>query len=717
MEAPVIPPPPPPSAKVEAPAPARDAEPAPVVKYTPPESYHYTPEPEPVAPRNRLGGAIARWPWLVFFAAIGVGAAYYLFQREPGTFASQAKLQVSAKAFEDVPVERALRTAAGKLNADAFSVPPPDSEADRVAFLRDGLNVESTLDKRTNAESLTLTFHAADAADAKLYLEAIVAAYGVEVAALPSPTVASPKAEVPGSLLTQRDQLQLERESLRRAVGELQSVDVLKSRVLANQAAKTEREQQTQRLTADLATLARLAKRASTVPPPPDTHDLDVKLASLEAEKKRLGTRLGPDHPNMVSLRVQISAVKQEIQQDTEPGTTDSRDFSTFTDTLTRQRLAVIAEIERLADQIAADEKAVEAASLKEAQLADTEKRLGDLDTRIAALTPKTAPTRPQPNRVATVSAPGEAVQVAPVLSRWLTFGGLAGLAFGALVAVGLSFADRGYTAPVDHRGRLGMHVLGTLPKLRSDAANFRASAAGLDPSLASFFRPTSGDDEAICNIRNQMFLALRERTKQLVVVTSPAAGDGASTLASNLAVATAQTGKRVLLVDANFHRPRTHRLFMLANPEVGLSSVWAGDSTLESAVRECEIPNLFLLPTGPRSANPAEMITSPKFAEMIEEFKAAYDLVVVDTPPVLSVGDAAAIAQRASGVVLVVRTAREARASAERAAGKLNDAGARLLGAVVNASSDHAGASNNYSESRPVEARNEGTQELPKKG
>jgi capsular exopolysaccharide synthesis family protein len=253
---------------------------------------------------------------------------------------------------------------------------------------------------------------------------------------------------------------------------------------------------------------------------------------------------------------------------------------------------------------------------------------------------------------------------------------------------------DRGFRSPAEIRRRLGVPVLGHIPRL----AETKAVSPEIDPTLAAFHRPKSGEAEAYRGVRTQLYFSTRGQAHQVVQITSPNPGDGKSTLAANLAISIAQSGKRVVLLDCDFRRPRVHRLFRLDRPEIGLASVMAGEADLAAATQPCPaVPNLSLMPCGPRPANPAELLTSPKFQEVLAELRDAYDFVVIDSPPVLAVSDPSAVAPRADGVLMVFRMTKSAGPAAERAREQLLAVGARLIGVVVNATADRAGGYSGY--------------------
>ena len=175
-----------------------------------------------------------------------------------------------------------------------------------------------------------------------------------------------------------------------------------------------------------------------------------------------------------------------------------------------------------------------------------------------------------------------------------------------------------------------------------------------------------------------------------MLVVTSGAAGDGKTTTAANLAIVIGQSGKRVLLIDADCRRPRMHDIFGLSN-EVGLSSVLVGGVPLQEAVQQPldeqgkPVEGLDLLVAGPKAPNPAELLGSAAMHRLIAEARQQYDRVIIDTPPVLFVADASILSTESDGVVVVIKSAKNTRSLARRTREQLEGVNARILGGVLN--------------------------------
>ena len=154
--------------------------------------------------------------------------------------------------------------------------------------------------------------------------------------------------------------------------------------------------------------------------------------------------------------------------------------------------------------------------------------------------------------------------------------------------------------------------------------------------------------------------------------------------VAGNVAIGLAQTGQRVLLIDADMRRPRAHELFSVP-VEPGLSNLLVGASKPSEVVQPSGVENLWVMPAGKTPPNPAELLGSRRFADLTNSLGGHFDCVVIDTPPVLAVTDAAVVAHRASGVLFVIAADVTSRQAAQTALDQLEHAHAKFLGAVLN--------------------------------
>jgi capsular exopolysaccharide synthesis family protein len=204
----------------------------------------------------------------------------------------------------------------------------------------------------------------------------------------------------------------------------------------------------------------------------------------------------------------------------------------------------------------------------------------------------------------------------------------------------------------------------------------------------AALFNGSSPQGEAFRRLRTNIFTLDHDQPLHTLLFTSAEPREGKSTISANLAFSVAQSGRRVIVVDAHLRLPTVHKIFDVSN-RGGLSSVLEGKATLDEAVQETKAEGVFVLTSGPLPPNPAELISSPQMAELIEQLARQYDMVLLDTPSILAVTDAAALAQSADGVVLVVERAHARQESVRAARQQLTDVQASALGVIINRSEE----------------------------
>lgn len=201
---------------------------------------------------------------------------------------------------------------------------------------------------------------------------------------------------------------------------------------------------------------------------------------------------------------------------------------------------------------------------------------------------------------------------------------------------------------------------------------------------LITISEPRSPISEAYRTLRTNLEFAGLDQALKTVVVTSAGVGEGKSTTLANLAVVSAQAGRNVILVDADLRRPTLHQIFGLGN-ENGLTSVIMDEEALASPpVQETGIEGLTVLTSGPLPPNPADLMGSRRMEEVIATLAERAEQVLFDTPPVVAVTDAAVLATKVDGVLLVISAGKTRREYARTAVQRLEQINARLVGTVL---------------------------------
>jgi non-specific protein-tyrosine kinase len=199
-----------------------------------------------------------------------------------------------------------------------------------------------------------------------------------------------------------------------------------------------------------------------------------------------------------------------------------------------------------------------------------------------------------------------------------------------------------------------------------------------------SLFNGNSPQAEAFRCLRTNIFTLDHDAPLQTLLITSAEPREGKSTIVTSLALAIAQSGRKVVVVDSDLRRPTLHKVFDLSN-KVGLSSVLSQEITLEEAVQDSQVSGIQVLTSGPLPSNPAELLGSPHMTALIEQLARQFDTVLFDAPSLLAVTDAAVVAPIVDGVVLVVGRAQARRKAVRAACKQLTDVKAKSIGAVVN--------------------------------
>ena len=248
----------------------------------------------------------------------------------------------------------------------------------------------------------------------------------------------------------------------------------------------------------------------------------------------------------------------------------------------------------------------------------------------------------------------------------------IAGVVLGVVAAFARDMFDQAIRVPNDVETKLGLPVLGIIPLL----------AKGIQPSqaLAETRSPMS---EAYHSLRSALQFSTADGFPSSLLITSPRPSEGKSTTAIAISQNMARLGFRTLLVDADLRDPSLHKTIGADN-RTGLSNILTGSATLVEVLQETDLPDLFIIPSGPLPPNPAELLASNRLHAFVVAAAAQFDMVVFDGPPVMGLADAPMIGSLLTGALLVLESGRSVRLQARAAIKRLEMANVRVLGTVL---------------------------------
>jgi succinoglycan biosynthesis transport protein ExoP len=406
---------------------------------------------------------------------------------------------------------------------------------------------------------------------------------------------------------------------------------------------------------------------------------LEAKAIELELQKASFQDTITAAHPRIVDLKSGMDRIETRLQElnhrftravltAAEGQYAEAKDYEEQLAGLCAQQQeqvvqvnAEVAQYQRLRSEV---DRMVAYVDMLDEQVRAMRKIEGEDvgQLRMATLEPALPPEVP--------SAPQKGRVMAMVL--------VLGLLLGGGIAVGRDWLDQTVRSADEVTALLGLPVLGVVPAM---ARHGRTQERG----LKVFLQPESHEAEAFRTVRTALFFGTPTASAKTMLITSPAAGDGKSTLVSNLAIAIARAGQKTLILDADFRKPTQHVIFELDHPERSLSNVLAGRLKLGAAIQPTRVKGLHLLTCGREVPHPAEVLNSRQFAVLLTRLAEVYDRILIDAPPVTVVTDAQIIGALCDATVLVLRADRSTRRAARRAIEALQSVGAHLLGVVIN--------------------------------
>ncbi|MBO0614343.1 polysaccharide biosynthesis tyrosine autokinase [Thiothrix fructosivorans] len=265
--------------------------------------------------------------------------------------------------------------------------------------------------------------------------------------------------------------------------------------------------------------------------------------------------------------------------------------------------------------------------------------------------------------------------QFSPNVTLNLALGLVGGLFIGMVIAFMLEFLDDRIKTKEALEKLLSMPVLGMIPRAKSKDEKQAALMGHLDPRSAI--------GEAFRSLRTSMLFATREGAPKVLHVTSSMPGEGKSSICVNTATAFAQSGKRVLLIDCDLRKPSLHQKLKLDNYE-GMSNFLTYQSEAKQVIRHTDIPNVDIITAGPLSPNPAELLLSDRMSELLKLVPVDYDMIIIDSPPIMGLADALILSNWANATLLVATFAQSRKKPLLDAYQRLRHARSHVIGSIL---------------------------------
>ena len=266
-----------------------------------------------------------------------------------------------------------------------------------------------------------------------------------------------------------------------------------------------------------------------------------------------------------------------------------------------------------------------------------------------------------------------------PIRPRTMT-NTLLAMVVGGMIAVGIIFLieylDDSIKSPEQILEDTGLTTLGAIASIKADA---------LPQTLVTQLAPRDPISEAYRVVRTNLSFSAVDEGLHSILITSSSPGEGKSTTAANLAVVMAQTGKKTILVDSDLRRPVQHKIFETSNNFGLTTAVLDSESPVLQHLQDTQIPHLRIMSSGPIPPNPAELLSSQRMGQVVQQLQEEADIVIFDTPPVLPVADASILGASVSGCLLVVDTGKTRRNTFIGATERLQRTGGNIFGAVLN--------------------------------
>lgn len=400
---------------------------------------------------------------------------------------------------------------------------------------------------------------------------------------------------------------------------------------------------------------------------------LKKDYAALDSEYNEQLKIYKPDYPKMVRLKERISQTKKKIDLETKKIISSiKKDYEIAVNRETQLKSALGAQKKEALDL---NQRTIQYQILK--READTNKELyNGLLQRLKETGVSATLTASNIQVLDRAEVPKTPFKPKKTLNIMLSI--IVGLLGGIGLAFFTEYLDNTIKTPEDIEKRMYLPPLGLVPRFDDNKDNlpmeYVVHSDGANPIL-----------EAYRSIRTFLLLSTGGKPPRVMMVTSPARDEGKTTTVINTAISLTKSDVKVIIIDADMRRAKLHHVFSLDN-KIGLSTFLSGNAEFgDGLIKTADIQNLDIITSGPIPPNPAELLGSYRFIDLIHALYPLYNFIVIDTPPVLGISDPLIVSQHTDGVIMVVKSGNTPKEAAQEARRLLESVNAKILGVVLN--------------------------------
>lgn len=466
---------------------------------------------------------------------------------------------------------------------------------------------------------------------------------------------------------------------------------------------KSESERRLSLLKAQLSGKGAFAEYKSVAASPtvssnPVVAKLKERLSGLEIDRAQLLEEYTELHPDVMDIENEIEKVKDELSKsvrqvmESGPSAADPVFQSIISGIINAET-----EVSALEVRISALGEIIEAYSSKLENLPEKEITLARLTRRkevgekiYMMLLAKLEEARiSEAMKIGNIRIVDRAIPpdrpILPKKRRTTLLGALGGLIIGFGLALFLEYIDTSVKTGEEIEKDLKLSFLGSVPSVRGEGSGTSSDGGGpLRRLLISNFEPRSPIAEAYRTLRTNLQYVQLDKECRAILFTSALSEEGKSTSLANISITLSQLGAKTLIVDSDLRRPVQHDIFGVESSP-GLTGILVNEASPDEVISPTKHENLYVLPSGPIPPNPSELLGSERMARLVDELRGKFDYILFDSPPILVVTDAAVLGGKIDGVVMVVRFEKTDRRAAIEAKKLLENARAKVLGAVLN--------------------------------